>query len=481
MSGAVQINIALVGAVHPNMPGDDEGLFRKTAAELSKFTEELECQLEVFQDLLHTEEDGRRAKLFCEEKKADLVILFNASLPFGRVILPLAKVKARLALWSVPEPVTEGILQLNSFCGTNMLGSIVANYLHHYEIPYKWLYGLPDSPRFRERLGVTIRALRAVKAVESASIAQIGGLAMGFENMYIDERLLEYKIGSRLQTRHTVEEIIDRGEAYSEREAKEGLDKLTGPDTKTADALSPEQLLKAGRLYRAFTDFIDDFGYTALGISCWSRFQEKYGIAVCGVMSRLNEDGFVSACEGDIPAVVNMIMFNAMSGGKSSLNDLVAFDDSDDTINLWHCGVAPQCWAGQKGLTWDRHFNIGCYQGEEWNGDGVVANMQFRPGTITVATMNNSFDNLFILTGDILPEKKGYHGSTGWVGNLSLNGSPVSLEDLMNTIITERVNHHYPAVYGSFRDELNEFAAWKGIGVLDVRKYESFIQLPTKA
>jgi L-fucose isomerase-like protein len=476
----MKLTVALVGAVHPNMPGDDEGLFRRVAAEMETIAAEEGFSCVVFSELLHSEEDGERARRFCEENNADLVVLFNASLPFGRVILPLARVDARLALWSVPEPAKSGVLQLNSFCGTNMLGSIIGNYLDHYDIPFKYFYGLPGSGKFRKSFGVTLRALKAETALSEARIAQVGGLANGFENMYIDERDLEYRFGTRLHTRHTVEEIVQRADAFGTKQAARGTEEFVGASTRTADEVSKAQLEKAGRLYMAFREFAGENGYTALGISCWSRFQEIYGIAVCGVLSRLNDEGIVAACEGDIPAVVNMLIFNAMSGDRSSLNDLVAFDEDDSTINLWHCGVAPGCWAGNGGVCWDRHFNIGQYQGDEWKGEGVIADMQFRPGRITVATMDNFFDNLFILNGDVLKDKPGYHGSTGWVGNLELDGQPVTLDDLMNTIVVERVNHHYPAVYGDYRNELNEFAAWNRLNTLGVRPYTPYMQNPTR-
>jgi hypothetical protein len=173
-----------------------------------------------------------------------------------------------------------------------------------------------------------------------------------------------------------------------------------------------------------------------------------------------------------------MLAMNAMNGGKAALNDLVAFDEKDSSLNLWHCGVAPASWADASGVRWDNHFNIGRYRGERWEGDGVVAAMQFKPGAVTVASLNNDFDNLFLLTGEVTA-KRGYAGSSGWVANLHLNGQPVSLPDLMNTIVVERVNHHYPAARGDLTNELNEFASWAGIRVLEAIPYRPYLQNPT--
>ena len=146
-----RVRIGLAGAVHPNMPGDDTGLVLKIKERLAALTSTLEFDLSAFPEPLRSEEDAERARQFMDRERVDFTLLFNASLPYGRVILPLARVKSRLGLWSVPEPTRDGVLQLNSFCGTNMLGAIVTNYLRHHQLKLKWFYGLPDSDRFLER------------------------------------------------------------------------------------------------------------------------------------------------------------------------------------------------------------------------------------------------------------------------------------------------------------------------------------------
>jgi len=475
-----RVRIGLTGAVHPNMPGDDAGLYVNVIDTMTALAGKLGFDLSVYKDPLRSEEDGRRARAFLDEEGVDFTLLFNASLPYGRVILPLARVQGRLGLWSVPEPTREGVLQLNSFCGTNMLGSIVGNYLRHHRIPFKWFYGLPSSEPFLERFRVTLRALQALKRLESARVAQIGGLADGFENLYVDERLLEKRFGTSLQTRHTVEEIVARAEKFAERDVAAEVENVRREGKLDLHVLRSDQVERTTRVYLALRDFAGEHGYDALALSCWSRFQELYGVAVCSAMSRLNQLGVVTPCEGDVSSAVMMLAMNAINGSRAALNDLVAFDEEDRSLNLWHCGVAPACWADRSGVTWEQHFNIGHYAGETWQGDGVVASMTFRPGTVTVAAFNDLIDNLFLLTGEVM-EKRGFAGSSGWVNRLALNGQPVDLPTLMNTIVVRRVNHHYPTAFGDVTAELNELAAWVGISVLDPVPYRPYLQNPRPA
>ena len=357
------VRVGLAGAVHPNMPGDDTGLYSRIAASLEALSQSEDFELRVFRDPIRSESDGAAARSFMDLNQVDLTLLFNASLPFGRIILPLARVKSAIGLWSVQEPTSSGVLQLNSFCGTNMLGSIIANYLREHDIRFKWFYGMPEEAAFLERFRITLRALKAVKVLKTARIGQIGGLANGFENLYFDERVLEKKFGTYLQTRHTVEEIVERAKAVPDAAVKDDVEVLGKAGKIETGRLAAEQLERSSRVYLALRDFARENDYSSLAVSCWSRFQEAYGIAVCAAMSRLNEDGIATPCEADVVSAVTMLILNALNGQKSSLNDLVAFDRSDDSINLWHCGVAPACWSDERGVVWDNHFNIGEHQG----------------------------------------------------------------------------------------------------------------------
>jgi len=59
---------------------------------------------------------------------------------------------------------------------------------------------------------------------------------------------------------------------------------------------------------------------------------------------------------------------------------------------------------------------------------------------------------------------------------LKVNGGEISLLDLMNTIIVNRVDHHYPMIYGDLTNELMEFASWLGLNILDIIPYKPYMQ-----
>lgn len=471
-----KVLIGLVGLVHPNMPGDDREVYRRMIAALEALKDKLDFDLVFLPDLLASEADGYRAQEFLDAQKVDLTMIANPSFGFGRVMLPLAKVNSCIGSWSVPEPGNDGVLQLNSFCGLNMFGAILGNYFGAFDIPYKWFYGYPDNPLFTERFQITLKAIKAIKTVRRSRIGLIGGVANGFENMNFDERVLLKKFGTYIQTRHSVEEIVARAKGYAEAEVAATLAEMHGEGRWNQARVSGADMNKSARVFMALRDFAAENQYNALCISCWPRFQEVYGIAVCGAMSRLNQAGIVAPCEGDVPGAINMLILNAINGASATIMDLVNLDETDQSVNLWHCGVAAKCWANQDGLTWDEHFNIGSYLDDKWQGKGVVADLTFKPGTATVARMDSSFDNLFLMTGEIMSGKKGYAGSTGWMNNLRVHGARITISDLINTIAVNRLDHHYPLAYGDLSNELMEFASWNRMSLTKVIPYQPYLQ-----
>ena len=474
-----KVIVGLTAAIHPGMPGDDVGMYRKIIKQLEPLKNEYDFKLVIVNNPVKSEEDGKQVKAYLEDNNVDFTLIFCPSLPFGRAILPLVRVNSYLGIWAVPEPTKSGVLQLNSFCGLNMVGSIIANYLTEHDIPFKWFYGYPGTQLFKDRLRITIKAVRAIKTLKNTRIGQVGDLADGFENMYIDERILEKKFGTYIQTRHTVEDIVKRAKAYSDEEVNTTLDQINIEGKWNKNHVSAEEMNRMARVNRALIDFAKDNNYNAIAISCWTKFQEIYDLAVCGAMSRINQAGIVAPCEADIPSTVIMVILKAMNGKIPALNDMVSLDPDDNSINLWHCGVAAKDWADTRGITWDQHFNIGEQKDGKWNGRGVVADMTFKPGGVTVATLQNDFNNLFILTGTVMENKESYYGSSGWVNNLKICGKSVDIKALLNTIMTNRVNHHYPTAYDNLYEELVEFAAWKKINVFRPVEYENFMQNPS--
>ncbi|MDX1522738.1 MAG: hypothetical protein R3264_14010, partial [Anaerolineae bacterium] len=195
------------------------------------------------------------------DQQIDFLLLQNATCGLGEQLLSLSKAAPRLGLWSTPDPHQEGEIKLHSLVSMNHYASILKRYLRDQAPPFKWFYGHTDDDRFQRRLGLTIRALTAIKNMAQAKIGWIGGISPGFYNMMFDERKLYARLGTRVIP-HEMGEVITLAERYPETEAMAiaGEIKAGASEIRVADAA----MIKGSRVYLALKEIAEQNGYDAL-------------------------------------------------------------------------------------------------------------------------------------------------------------------------------------------------------------------------
>jgi L-fucose isomerase-like protein len=470
-----KLRIGIVGLFHRNARGDNEA-FERVIKELEVISKEKKFDLHVVRDKVYCYDDGCKAVDELNDVMPDFTFLFSASVTMGDAVIPFGHLRSYIGIWAIPEGTKEGFLPLNSFCGSMIFAGTLTNYLKDHKIPYKWFYGYTSNKLFKERFEITIKAMKAIKKLKNSRIGCIGPLVEGFDYMATDESKIESMYGTYVGRLHSVEEIIKRAKAYTETEVNKELIQINKEGLKTGK-VSNGSMNKFARLCLAFKDFAKDYKYNALSISCWPRVREEYGVVPCGAISRLNESGIIASCERDVEGAIGMIIDTEFNNRPASMVDLVSLDESDSSLNIWHCGPAPISMANPNGLKWDEHFNMGDYKNGEWNGCSLVADMQFKPGKVTISRISSRTNEMVVFSGDII-SKVGYQGSSGWVNNFSMQGKSLSLEELISLIYNYRIDHHMTFGYGDNENAYLEFANWKGINIGKRCEYVPYLQTP---
>lgn len=332
------------------------------------------------------------------------------------------------------------------------------------------------------RLQITVRALTAIKNLKCARIGLVGGVAPGFNDLYDDERNLNKRFeGIYFNRLHEYSELKDKALSYSIDEIKPIMDNMVACACGYSDEAAKNTLEVSARFYKAYKEFISENNYDAIAVSCWPKFQDDFKYSVCSVLGQLNDEGTVMACEGGVLSAVSMLALKYIADGEiSTLMDLSAFDDEDETVLLWHCGPAAARYCSKNG------YKLGCnYSGMAHEPNkgvtarcGVARDMVFDDNPITVMRLSGECDKLFHMGGEfMLPDKFSFHGSRGWCGNLTLNGEKIGAKDLLNTILVTRFQHHFPVVIGDYTDEIKEFAAWAGLTPIKKVPYADYLQV----
>jgi L-fucose isomerase-like protein len=415
-----------------------------------------------------------RFRLELEQADVDMVLLQSCSFAAGEIVALFAELGRPLGLWAVPEPETTGPLLLNSLCGVNLYAGILGTYLAERNAKYKWYYGLAQDAQFLERFAPTVQALKAIKMLDGAKFANVGGTPEGYYDVYWNDGRLRSKFNVTV-ARHELTELLAQAEALPQVEAKRVAAEIRAQAP--SEGITDAEFLKLARVYAVLERLIQDNGYAGVGVACWPHFQAAYGLTACTTLGRLNEKGYVAACEGDVPSAISMAIMKAMGGGNPILMDLSALDPSDDSIMLWHCGVGHPSWA--EHCMQCRHTLIrAADESGEVNPAPAAFDAVLRRTPFTLMRLTDGGERFLMLTAETLGDcKPSARGTRGWARGFKLNGeSPMTAMELINTVLVNGFEHHFPLAMGNLSDALLEFAAWKDMTPLEKVPYRNYLQ-----
>lgn len=472
------IKVGVVGTHQLSFPGEKEKHYAAMIEGMKKNAQDMGFELVAYAPLVITEAEANRAREYMEERKVDFLLILNISYSAGNLVAALYRIKgARVGIWSLPEGAAEGCVPYNSFCSANMYQGINAKYLRDYKIKSKWFYGYPDDARFRRRLQVSVRALGALKAMNRARVALIGGIAPGFNDLYFDERKVISKFdGITINRLHEYGEIIKIAEKITDAEVEACARDLKEDKIQRTPNAAKHYALSL-KMYLAYKKLIAENAYDAVAISCWPKFQDDYKYSVCSVVGMLNDDKIVAACEGDLMSAISMLALQEMSGDSTSLMDFSAFDEEDESILLWHCGPASKKFCQKNGYTLSENYSGMAHEPGKITGIGVARDMEFDPMRATVFRFSGDMEKYLELDGKFMGKgKPSFHGSRGWFTDLKMNGQAIGALDFTNTVLSSGFEHHYPIAQGDLSEEVAEFGAWLGVPSIKKIAYKNCLQ-----
>jgi L-fucose isomerase-like protein len=472
-----RLKVGLVGAFFPNFDAQKLGVYEKSREEMHTLAQALDFELVAVEEGVKSREEAQQAARHLEGAGVDFLLIQASSFSLGDVILPLMDVDARLGLWFLSEPSLAGEIPLNSFTGFNLFASIIRLHLRERNLPFKWFFGTAATPRFRRRLEITVQALHTLKQLSQTKIGLIGGPAPTFLNLDYDAAAIARRLGVKIET-HPMDDVFGRVGSYPESEVAEVVQAMTARAAEVQ--VTQEWMGRTGRVYLALRDLANEGAYSALGVRCWPEFQSELGgIGPCAAVSWLNETGLPASCEGDVPGAISMLAAYYLSRAPVTLTDLVALAETEELVQMWHCGPSPVSWADEAGQALTYHPTLDRASPPEAPKSGVSSDLVFAPGPITIVRFSQEADKLLLMSAEVVEgPSRGYAGSRGWLGNFRMNDQSLSIPDLIETIAYYGLEHHYPLARGDWTDAFSELAAWTGIEVMKKIAYRDYLVNP---
>jgi L-fucose isomerase-like protein len=143
---------------------------------------------------------------------------------------------------------------------------------------------------------------------------------------------------------------------------------------RAAEVVEPDSDTLAGALalYRALRGLVDRHRLDAVTVRCFDLLGPVSNTG-CLALSLLNDEGVTAACEGDLPALLTMMVLARLTGRPVFMANPSDLDEAAGTVTFAHCSV-PLGLVGAFRLR--SHFESGV---------GVGLEGRFEPGVVTVA------------------------------------------------------------------------------------------------
>jgi L-fucose isomerase-like protein len=397
-----------------------------------------------------TDMDGVQAALgLLQAQPPDLLIVFQATFADSTMVMAVAQgVDAPLLLWAVPEARSGGRLRLNALCGINL----AAHALKRAGQRYHYIYAEPNELDALEKVEALARAGRVRRMLKGARIGRIGEHPDGFDTCRVDTDALRERFGVEVvqMALHPLFGRMQAADRAAVQAVRQGLSqRVTGLEA--LDVQAVDGTLSA---YVTLRGLAVEENLQGFAVRCWPEFFTEAGCAACGAMSMLSDELTPCSCEADVNGTLTGLMLQWLSGEPAFLTDLVAVDREADGLVLWHCGLAPLSMAdpaSEPGGTVHSNRKL-----------PLLMEFALKPGVVTVARLSEVTGSYRLVIGcaEMLSAGLSFSGTSG-VLRFSRPGARV-----LDTIMTEGLEHHFSLTYGDHTAALAALAQMLGLPVL---------------
>ena len=284
------------------------------------------------------------------------------------------------------------ILLLTSGKSNSLAASMeILSYLRQEGLRGEILHGSPAY--IRSRIEALSKVEAARRFLEYTTLGIVGHpsdwlISSGFDREAIFDRL-----GINLQY-IPMEELLEEYSLLKD-EVAESWKEVVGCHSEHSEESTPlstavkQAIPGAYRLYKALKTLVSDYGLSGLTIRCFDLLTAVHNTG-CLALARLNSEGYVAGCEGDVPAMISMMIGRAVTGVSGFQANPSSINPDTGEMVFSHCTVPLDMVSGY-GL--DTHFESGI-------GVGIRGNIP--EGPVTVFKVAGNISRHFVCEGELL-------------------------------------------------------------------------------
>ena len=193
----------------------------------------------------------------------------------------------------------------------------------------------------------------------------------------------------------------------------------------------------ANRIYLALKELIAKYRLQGFTLRCFDLLTEIKNTG-CLALAKLNAEGFVAGCEGDVPAMLSMMIARSLTGISGFQANPSSINPETGEMVFAHCTI-PLNMVERYEL--DTHFESGI---------GIGIRGYMAPGAVTIFKVSGDLSRSFIAEGELVRNQA--------KADLCRTQQVIQLAEKSKTsyFLTEPIGNHHIIIPGRFQAMLQE-------------------------
>ncbi len=281
----------------------------------------------------------------------------------------------------LPEMLARGIERyylLTSGMSNSLAASLeILSYLRQQGLKGEVLHG--SAPYLQQRVSALETVAKGRKQLQGTRIGVIGQPSDWLIASQADPMALSDRLGVKL-VEVPMQELLNEIAKAPRNNAPE--------EEQMADKVR-QAYPGATQIYHALEVLVKRYELGAFTLRCFDLLT-SVGNTGCLALASFNSDGIPAACEGDVPALLSMMIAHALTGCTGFQANPARIDVETGRMLFAHCTVPFNMVTGWQ---YDTHFESGI-------GVGIHGNLP--EGPVTVFKVSGKLDRHFVAEGELL-------------------------------------------------------------------------------
>ena len=253
----------------------------------------------------------------------------------------------------------------------------ILSYLNQQEFKGEIIHGNNDY--IHDRITILSKANEARQQLQGIRLGIIGQPSDWLISSHADKDKVSQRLGITLVD-IPMQELLDAIAAAPVDNHK---------TEQTLNDAIRQSLPVANQIYEALKIIVERYRLSGFTLRCFDLLSAVHNTG-CMALARLNAEGIVAGCEGDVPALLSMTIVNALIGVSGFQANPSSINPENGTMTFAHCTI-PLNMVERYEL--DTHFESGI---------GVGIRGFMAAGPVTIFKVSGDLQRSFITEGELV-------------------------------------------------------------------------------